>query len=265
MSEFIIRGRDGECINDWRSWTRPKKVNQWRAGRSAMELARAWFVSPIPRCPQEIADLLGSHPLTAGEAISEGIPECVTKLPERGEGRNHDLLLLGHAAGRSILISIEAKVDEPFGDTIGGYLAKARLLTRRTRAPQRIQSLVSMVFSPSASPDQDPWRGLRYQLLTAAAGAAIEAAHRNADIVVLVVHEFHTEHMNPDKSAINAADFRAFVSVLVGLPADDIEPGRIYGPAKVALAPNSPQVREIFIGKAVCNWQSVGGSASPVA
>jgi hypothetical protein len=254
MTEIVIKGLNDRRICDWREWTRPKKVSQWRAGRSAMELARAWFVSPSPRCPDELVDLLATHPLTSNAVISEGVPEHVTKLPEHGEGRNHDLVLLGHAASRSILISVEAKVDEPFGETIGAYLTKLRRLSRRTRAPQRIEKLVSMVFGPSANPDSTPWFGLRYQLLTAVAGTAIEASLRDADIAAFVVHEFRTERVNPAKSSINAADFRAFVAALVGLPEKEIVDGQLYGPAAIVLEAQSAKIREIFIGKAVCTW-----------
>jgi hypothetical protein len=69
MGEFVLKGRDGREIRDWRSWTRPKEPYQWHRGRSAMELARAWFVSAVPVCPREIADLLASHPRTADATL----------------------------------------------------------------------------------------------------------------------------------------------------------------------------------------------------
>lgn len=37
-----------QVINSMDDWTRPKKLEHWKAGRSAMELARAWFTSPYP-------------------------------------------------------------------------------------------------------------------------------------------------------------------------------------------------------------------------
>jgi hypothetical protein len=150
VSEFIITGRDGDQLTDWRAWTRPKKDYQWRAGRSAMELARAWFVSPTPVCPREIADLLASHPRAAGLLLVEGIPEHVTSLPERGEGRNHDLLLYGHGESGTIVISVEAKVDESFGETIGTYWNKGKRSATPTRAPERIEALLSLAFGAKA-------------------------------------------------------------------------------------------------------------------
>ena len=194
MNEFILKDRKGKHIADWRAWTRPKRDYQWRAARSAMELARAWFVSPTPLCPREINDLLASHPRTSGVTLLEGIPEHVTMLPERGEGRNHDLLLLGHVKGGGIVISIEAKVDESFGETIGGYWTKGRRSVTPTKVPEYTEAILSMVFGPSARPDALPWHELRYQLLTAVAGTAIETARRDAGTGVVVVHEFRTEN-----------------------------------------------------------------------
>src|SRR6266849_778066 len=136
MSEFVLKAQGGARITDWRSWPRPKKDYQWRGGRSAMELARAWFVSPVPVCPRGITDLLASNPRTADVGLLEGFPEYVTPLPERGEGRNHDLLLRGRGGQGEVVISVEAKVDEPFGENIGAYWDKARESTAPTRVPE---------------------------------------------------------------------------------------------------------------------------------
>ena len=255
MSEFIITGPGGVQIPDWRAWTRPKKEYQWRAGRSAMELARAWFVSPTPVCPREISDLLASHPRCAGLQLVEGLPEHVTPLPERGEGRNHDLLLHGHAAGNAIVISVEAKVDESFGETIGSYWSKGRRSTTPTRAPERIEALLSMAFGAKARPDASPWKELRYQLLTAVTGTAIEASRRRAVTAVVVVHEFRTESMAAENVAVNAEDFKAFVSVLLDLPETEVTQGRLHGPAVLAPGAHLDRTVEVFIGKAVFDWQ----------
>ena len=136
MNELSLEGHDGLPIADGRSWTRPKEEYHWRAGRSAMELARAWFTSPVPICPPEVKSLWESHPVTAGVALTEGW-EYVTPLPERGEGRNHDLLLVGCRDGCGVVVSVEAKVDERFGDRIGAYWHRARESKYRTRAPER--------------------------------------------------------------------------------------------------------------------------------
>jgi hypothetical protein len=219
-----------------------------------MELARAWFVSPMPVCPREIADLLATLPRAAGLRLVEGIPEHVTSLPERGEGRNHDLLLLGHGASGSMVISVEAKVDESFGETIGSYWNKGRRSATPTRAPERIETLLAMAFGAAAHPDVAPWLGLRYQLLTAVTGTAIEACRRQADTAVVVVHEFRTQNMDSENVAVNAEDLQTFVSVLLGLPTSEVVPGRLYGPAVLAPGAHLERAVDVFIGKAVFDW-----------
>lgn len=226
-----------------------------------MELARAWFVSSMPRCPREVANLLASHPRTAGVTLLEGIPEHVTTLPERGEGRNHDLVLLGRGADGGVVISVEAKVDESFGETIGSYWNKGRRSAAPTRAPERIEALLSMVFGPAAHPDADPWRGLRYQLLTAVAGTAIEACRRRADTAVVVVHELQTENLDAENVAVNAEHLQTFVGVLLALPASDVVHGRLYGPAALASSAHLARGVDLFIGKAVFDWQATSEAA----
>src|SRR3990172_800679 len=129
--------RRGQEIVDWRSWPRPKERGQWRATRSAMELARAWFTAPVPIVPTEIANLLASHPLTTGALLREGWPELRTPLPYPGEGRNHDLVLVGQAGEQPILVSVEAKVDETMGPEVGAYWRKSGR-TAGSRAWRRI-------------------------------------------------------------------------------------------------------------------------------
>lgn len=256
MDDFSLKGHDGQPIVDWRSWTRPKAKYHWSAGRSAMELARSWFTSPVPIIPPEVESLLGSNPSTAGVAMAEGWPEHVTGLPERGEGRNHDLLLVGYRDGRRVVVSVEAKVDESFGDRLGDYWQRARQSKNKTRVPQRMEALVSMVFGSGARPDVEPWSSLRYQLLTAVAGTAIEAAQREADTAVLVIHEFITHSADATKLAGNDQDLGDFVSVLLSHGVDRVQPGLLYGPAALAAGENLSGPVELFIGKAEYSWRT---------
>jgi hypothetical protein len=255
MSELIITGPDGGQIKDWRAWTRPKKDYQWRAGRSAMELARAWFTSPTPTCPREICDLLASLPRGTGLRLVTGLPEHVTPLPERGEGRNHDLLLYGHTDDGDIVISVESKVDESFGETVGAYWSKGRRSKTPTRAPERIETLLLMAFGAEARPDTSPWKELRYQLLTGVIGTAIEASRRGVATAVVVVHEFRTESADVESLATNSEDFRAFVSALLRLPKVEVAEGRMYGPAVLRSGAHLAQSIDVFIGKAVFDWR----------
>lgn len=147
-------------------------------------------------------------------------------------------------------------MDEPFGETIGSYWNKARTSGVPTRAPERIEALLAMLFGAKARPDADPWRALRYQLVTAVAGTAIEAAQREADLAVVIVHEFLTEDIDKTNRSMNAEDFGAFVRVLCDLRGHDVTHGRLYGPLTLAKGEHLPRQVDVFIGKAVFAWSA---------
>lgn len=193
-----ILSRSGELIRSIDQWTRPKKTYQWREGRSAMELARAWCPESGPACPPDVSALLSSHELTRNIQIEEARPEHVTLLPERGEGRNHDLWAKCSIDGRPFTLCVEAKADEPFGDTIGDTCANALRRSEKTGGVRRARALLHMLFGATAEPDREPYASLRYQLLTAAAGTALQARTDGARAAALVIHEFQGGSMEQE-------------------------------------------------------------------
>src|SRR5688572_31607928 len=85
-------------ITRWEDWSQPAQPDlHWVEGRSAMELARAFFRSGIPCLPPVIDTVLRSNPRFERAAIIEGVPELKTMLPPQGASgpRNHDLWLRG--------------------------------------------------------------------------------------------------------------------------------------------------------------------------
>lgn len=207
-----------------------------------MELAKAWFRQSEISAPQELVQLLRSSGRLTGLQLLRGIPEHVTSLPERGEGRNHDLWLLGRTNQEQITICIEAKADEPFGnETVGEYRLSAnkrRESGESTRAPERITQLLSLV--PAGD---NRWDNVRYQLLTAICGTAIQAQRDGSALAVFVVHEFHTRKTTPDKILANKKDFDAFMAVITGSH-EPVITGTLYGPVTIGGV-------ECLIGKAV--------------
>jgi len=241
----------GKPIRRWLDWSPPKKRSQWRSGRSAMELARAWFLSPVPVMPHSLRRLLDGHPLTRGFQAESGYPEKITLLPERGEGRNHDLVLLGKARGRRVVVCIEAKVDEEFGPKVGAYY-DAKLGTR-SRAPQRIDTLCKLVFGGVASGARAPWRRLRYQLITSAAGSILEAADNDSLLAVFVVHEMLTDRADRrNKVPRNHADYEDFVRVLLRGRVSVAKVGKLYGPVVCQTGDGSKI--NLLVGKVVEDW-----------
>lgn len=254
MPSIIIKNRMGQPITDWQGWTPPKQSDHWKAGRSAMELAKSWLLSATPQCPPELIALFKTNSLTASLQLAEGHPEFVTPLPERGEGRNHDMMLRGTTVGGKTVVCVEAKVDESFGLKVGDYWHKAKGSIRPTRAPQRIQSLLEIVFGANSLPDQLPWCDLRYQLLTGIAGTLLQAVHERAPVSVFFVHEFQTSLASPKRLNANAQDYQRFVELLFSV--SSVTTGQIYGPLNFRPRQHLTQPVNLYVGKAV-------GSGSP--
>jgi uncharacterized protein DUF6946 len=210
---------DGSPITSYHHWTRPKKDYQWKAGRSAMELALSWFRNNNPQPPDELLALLHSSTRSNNLQFTSGIPELVTPLPERGEGRNHDLALIGNTSTEQVTVTIEAKADEPFGnDTILEYYNKAikrRDSGKSTRVPERIEQLLAMV-DPETSVQESKWKNIRYQLLTALCGTILQARIDVSSLAVLVIHEFWSDETSAYKHKQNHVELEYFLSVLAG-------------------------------------------------
>lgn len=202
-----------------------------------MELAKAWFRDGTLKAPSELVSLLDSHETLQGFEISEGIPEFSTSLPERGQGRNHDLWLLGRSGSKMVTVCIEAKVDEPFGnDTVAEYRAKAEKSGKPTRVPERIEALLRKV------PNRDEWEDVGYQLLTAICGTAIQAVADNSKYGVLVIHELNRTEADQVKLEKNEADLGRCLRALAGTEVT-VEAGVIWGPFEVGGA-------EVYVGVA---------------
>lgn len=238
---------DGTSVTRWEDWTRPKRDYQWKEGRSAMELAKSWFRNGIPAPPQELLDLLNSHDRTKGIRFASGMPEKVTRLPEKGEGRNHDLALIGHTDEEQVTVCIEAKADEPFGsDSVLDYYNKA--LKKRTngiatRAPERIEALLAMI-DPGVSVCESRWKDVRYQLLTALCGTILQTIEDGSSLGVLVIHEFRTLLTDDKKIQENNQEFEKFLQVDATITDD-----------RKILSHFLYAEKDVLIGKIVSNYQ----------
>lgn len=231
---------------------------QWQDGRSAKELAKAWFPEHAISTPQEISALLeSSDALGKGVRLCEGEPEAVVRIDSlRGESPNCDLLIQGTCQRGKMAIYVEAKTDEPFGETVGRKLAKGKRInkkidkskqSRESDLPERIRNLAHAVLGRS---DED-CLGLRYQLVYGTAAALCAARMRDASAAIFVVHEFVTKLTTGTKLKKNAEDLNNFVRALSGNQAQSITPGRLLGPFRVPGNEHIPANLDLFVGKAI--------------
>jgi hypothetical protein len=198
--------------------------------------------------PTEVVALLESHPAFGPLRSWTAEPEAQLAFDDfPGEPRNTDLLVAVNDAKGEYIVAVEAKADEPFDVTLGDALSNAverRLGNPRSNGVERICRLAETLFK-ERNRGQPPLSRLRYQLLTATAGALEAGRRRGVSRVIFLVHEFVTDKTVDKKHAANARDLDLFATRLTGGRITSIEPGALYGPVRLEAYP------ELFIAKAV--------------
>lgn len=254
-------------FQDWAERGLPieRRMAHWVEGRSAFELAREWTQLGVPSVPRNLSMLLDSRPETREISITHGVVEHETNLPFSIRGpRCHDLLLFGTREGQPVVVSIEAKADEPFGGTVVEELGKA-LVRPQTRFPKRLAWLTQTLLGIEAFKDDkyaclsEEVSEIPYQLLAGLAGLLLEASANKAALAVFVVHEFYTSKVNDFKIEKNACALRSFVHLITkqnpaGAYKLDMAEGHLVGPFTLPNAPErcSGYLRDqipLFIGK----------------
>ena len=248
---MIIKSKLGKTIrsvDDWEAYAPPaSKKLHWVDGRSAKELAKLWIKNGSDQLPEVLTQLFCDVVELRHVEINLVVPECKTKLDHYGNGRVHDLLLYGKSGKEKIVISIEAKVDEPFGPTI-----KERKKDRRAHSniDKRIARLAESLFY------QKDIEHVRYQLLHGIAGTLIEAKRHKATYAVFVVHEFFSHLLDSSKNLKNNQDLDEFVSCLTNKPTS-LDHGTLLGPFYVPGGEDISKDIPIYIGKIKTNCSDV--------
>jgi hypothetical protein len=234
-------GHEIQSVEDWHIYA-PSKTGKlhWK------ELARSWFRNGTPKPPEELVALLEAK-FGIGITFDEAKPECIIEIDEfAGEHRNCDLVVLCNVGAKRMVINIEAKSDEPFGDLIGEYHDPKT--GSGSKVPPRIQRLSEALFG--REPDE-AIRRLRYQLLHAAAATLIETGANGAARGLFLVHEFHSAGLNKNKLMQNATDWQNFVHAFPELASARIEENQILGPVLVPGGRYVPNSVPLHLGKLV--------------
>lgn len=237
-------------MDEWLEHAPPKKgAEHWRAGRSAMELARRWVGGAVP---PEVDALLRAH-FDAPLAIDLAIAEETTTFDAYGGPRCHDMVVVGDVGTRRTLVAVEGKADEEFDRPVAGKLAAALRLPS-TNFPERVsglaEALVGQRWLDRVPPPGHPILRLDYQLLAATAGTLVAAADRKCARAILLVHEFRSQICSPKKLERNRHALAAYVSWLAGID-EPFNDAALIGPIKVFGAGKVPADVEFYIAKAV--------------
>jgi len=169
---------------EWRALLAdPQK--QWRTGYSARELAECW--ENADSFPVEFERLFAGsdNPGLRQLEMLLGIPEYKVEFPDGKRPSQNDLFVLARTIDRQlVVIMVEGKVSEPFGETIGVWCKDGS-----AGKIKRLKMLCEIVGLSDDPPDT-----IRYQLLHRTASAVLTAEKFNARYAMMVVHSFSPEH-----------------------------------------------------------------------
>jgi hypothetical protein len=171
------------------------KPTHYRQGRSAWCLANHW--SAANEIPEPVRLTLETCSRFAGAELLEGFFEREVSLGDTGRPSQTDLLALLGIGGELVVMSVEGKVDEPFGKTVGEEAASAS-----SRKAARIHKLVTL-FGLTESEATD----LRYQLFHRTAAAVFEAHRFRSKTAIMMVHSFDPAHAGSE-------DYRRFAEAV---------------------------------------------------
>ena len=186
-------------VEEWYLFAPPKaKGKHWKDGRSAKSLAQ--FMTDKNQV-KKLEDILVELKYDTNGVIS-CTPEANTVLPCKGNGRNHDLLMIGE----DFVVGIEAKVSESFGEEISTELIEAS-----DNKKGRIDKLANELFGCKINEVKDGLE-LRYQLLTGVYGTLLEAENNKKSKALFLVIVFTDGITREDENAVNRNndDFKNF-------------------------------------------------------
>jgi hypothetical protein len=174
MSKILIPSSSPE---DWKQFlAEPEK--QWKSGYSARSLAYCW--QEAGEIPPDVKAVLGQVASLKNLETIFAIPEHKVPLPGGARPSQNDVWVLAETPTGLVSISVEGKVSEPFGPTVGEWFHN-----RTAGKEKRLKFLckeLGLVFPPAEN--------IRYQLLHRTASALIEANRFRAVDAAMVVHTF---------------------------------------------------------------------------
>ena len=166
--------------SDWQRLLGKPELH-WKSGRSAMSAAACWEENE-PHLPREIlaaVEASGDEALASLELLI-AIPEWEVDLPGGDRPSQTDVLAITRNERGLVILGVEAKVDEPFGPTLGERKADAS-----GGQLERIAYLESELGCTSAIDDS-----IRYQLLHRTVSALLTAQAFHAGTAVMLVQSF---------------------------------------------------------------------------
>lgn len=221
METKIIKTINIKTIEDWFCAAPPQGgKRQWKKGYSAKELA-TFVIENQSEFQDLIQDVINETGIKrCNTFVCE--PEASTQLPYSHRGpRKHDLLL----RNKNVIIGIEAKAEEPFGDDRKGSKNKEK----------RLKWMQEMLFPNT---EENDIKDIPYQLLTGICGTLLEAKRPNepkeskdyTKNCIFLVLIFKQEKENKNKKTIeNLNNIIEKLDADKGITIEVKEPGEAEG------------------------------------
>lgn len=168
---------------DWQRLLDKPKLH-WKPGHSAMSAAACWEENE-PHLPTEILKVFnasGEKSLASLQMLA-AMPEWQVDLPGGNTPSQTDILAIARNEFGLVILGVEAKVDEPFGLTLGKKKVDAS-----PGMLERIAYLEHELGCPSPLDDS-----IRYQLLHRTVSSLLTARDFHADVAVMLVQSFSHE------------------------------------------------------------------------
>lgn len=221
----ITRSVEISSVEEWFEYCPPAKGRkQWVDMRSAKEMAKFWTDTR-----KQNDFLLSLQKVSKDLTFSHAFPEMATKFDDFRRPRINDLCVYALEGNKQVLISIEGKADEPFGNYVYQEWAvsiKRKITKSSSKGIDRLIGLYER-FDKKAI-----FLKLRYQLTYWLAGVIDEAERNKIDTVFLIVQEFHSKDTAEKKRKINEQDLNCFVNFISRSDFENVNKNEIVGPIK---------------------------------
>jgi len=165
-------------VTDWKRLLAQPDLH-WKAGASAMAAASSWEAAD--GLPSEVSAALDSGPAELrGLNLVIAVPEWEVSLPGGSTSSHTDVLAVATNSHGLTVITVEAKVDEPLGPTLGEKRADAS-----AGQQERLRYLHDTLGLIKPLPDT-----IRYQLLHRSVSAVLTARRFHACAAVMLIQSF---------------------------------------------------------------------------
>jgi hypothetical protein len=195
-------------LDDWFKFCPPKgKEEQWVDFRSAKEMAKFW----LTESNAEYFKAFISQVFKSFE-YDYIVPEYVSSFDSFRRPRQHDLLIT--EKNNNVILTVEGKADEPFGDMSFGDKFQETITKKvkdnNSKALDRVINLYQNYFKSNAKILE-----IRYQPAYWFAGSLVDAIKFDTRNFIMILQEFKsivTAAKNIDANHIEFEKFIEFIS-----------------------------------------------------